>query len=317
MARFERLEPRSDDSPLFDGGVEDDEAGEEGSRLPLLIVIALLVLAAFAGVVWLAYTQGVERGRADSPRILVAQGGSPAEQLKVYQQPAPPDEATAGGESVAPPTPAAKSGMPPEATPGAAPSEATPAETPPATASNAAPVTPSTSQNAGPPPANKAPPKPASATPRAALSAAAPPPAQRVATGAPAQLVVPSGSSKSPATASHAAAPQAEAPAETPPPASSEQASAPSPQASVKAGAGAYLLQIGAYKSQDEADAAWHAFETRHPVAGGYQSNVKQVDLGAKGTWYRLRIGSFADKAAASAFCAKLKADGADCLVAK
>ena len=48
---------------------------EEGSRLPLLLVIGLLVVAAFAGVVWLAYTQGVQRGRADAPRMLVAAEG--------------------------------------------------------------------------------------------------------------------------------------------------------------------------------------------------------------------------------------------------
>ena len=50
-----------DDVHIFDGAEEDDDA--EGSRLPLLIVIALFVLAAFGGVVWLAYTQGVARGR--------------------------------------------------------------------------------------------------------------------------------------------------------------------------------------------------------------------------------------------------------------
>ncbi len=55
------------------GAEEDDDA--EGSRLPLLIVIALFVLAAFGGVVWLAYTQGVARGRNDSPHTIVAQPG--------------------------------------------------------------------------------------------------------------------------------------------------------------------------------------------------------------------------------------------------
>ena len=37
-----------------------------------LIVIALVVLASFAGVVWLAYSQGVQRGRQDAPRIVAA-----------------------------------------------------------------------------------------------------------------------------------------------------------------------------------------------------------------------------------------------------
>src|SRR5436190_11714823 len=65
-------EPR-DDIRVFDGAEDDMDA--EGSRLPLLIVIALLVLAAFAGVVYLAYTEGVQKGRSDAPRVITAQNG--------------------------------------------------------------------------------------------------------------------------------------------------------------------------------------------------------------------------------------------------
>ena len=65
MANYDRgvYEP-SDDVRVFDGAEEEDDV--EGSRLPLLIVLALLVLAMFAGVVWLAYTQGVARGRGET-----------------------------------------------------------------------------------------------------------------------------------------------------------------------------------------------------------------------------------------------------------
>ena len=76
------------------------------------------------------------------------------------------------------------------------------------------------------------------------------------------------------------------------------------------------MLQIGAYKSADDANTAWKSYEAKHPIAGGYSPDVKQVDLGDKGTWYRLRIGPFDGKAAASAFCDKLKADGAICFPA-
>src|ERR1700733_14422022 len=73
MANFERgvYEP-SNEVRVFDGSEEEDDV--EGSRLPLLIVLALLVLAMFAGVVWLAYTQGVARGRGETP-VLAAAGG--------------------------------------------------------------------------------------------------------------------------------------------------------------------------------------------------------------------------------------------------
>ena len=41
-----------------------------------------------------------------------------------------------------------------------------------------------------------------------------------------------------------------------------------------------------------------------------------KADLGAKGTWYRLRIVA-GSKADASALCTKLKAEGGDCLLAR
>jgi cell division protein FtsN len=49
----------------------------------------------------------------------------------------------------------------------------------------------------------------------------------------------------------------------------------------------------------------------------GYGPDVKGFDLGAKGTWYRLRLGPFPDKATAKAICDKLKAEGAPaCILA-
>src|SRR5215470_14308616 len=115
MAKIEpgAYEPHGgDDIRVFDGA--DDDMDKEGSRLPLLIVIALLVLAAFAGVVYLAYTEGVQKGRADLPRVIAAQPGpakvaptdagntgTPYKGLKIYEQPAPTDE----DEDSAPPPP--------------------------------------------------------------------------------------------------------------------------------------------------------------------------------------------------------------------
>src|SRR5271170_4636718 len=104
MANYERgiYEP-GDEVRVFDGSEEEDDV--EGSRLPLLIVLALLVLAMFGGVVWLAYTQGVARGRGETPVLTAAAGpervappqGSggntvPYQGFKIYEQPAPPDD---------------------------------------------------------------------------------------------------------------------------------------------------------------------------------------------------------------------------------
>src|ERR1700742_45568 len=117
MPSFERgvYEPPNDDIRVFDD--DEQDVDEEGSRLPLLIVIALLVLAAFGGVVYLAWSQGVERGRADAPRMIVAapgpvkvaatdNSGPQPDSLKIYAQPAPADDTS--DDNTPPPTPAEK-----------------------------------------------------------------------------------------------------------------------------------------------------------------------------------------------------------------
>jgi len=251
----------SDDVRVFE---DTDEVDEEGSRLPLLVVIALLVLAAFAGVLWLAYSQGVQRGRADAPRAVASDAGQPGavtpyKGLKIYEQPVPANEDSADEDSAPPP---------PTETP-------KPAAPPPAAATHLAP-----------PPSQIA-----SATPPAA---AATEPPQQLAIAAPRPKPV----EIAPA-------------APVRPPIDEPVATAPG------AASGSYVLQIGAYKSQDEAAASWKSYQAKHPMLGGYESDVKKVDLGDKGVWYRLRVEGFATKDAASALCAKLKSDGGDCLLAK
>ncbi|HEX3673375.1 MAG TPA: SPOR domain-containing protein [Rhizomicrobium sp.] len=257
MAKIEPNTFRAQDRvPAFDDMEEDDE--EEGSRLPLLIVIALLVLAAFGGVVWLAYNQGVQKGRADAPRPLVAETQSDrSSALKVYEQPAPPDQDSGDADSVPQP----------------------PTETKPAPQAAAAPppvaqtTTPATQE-----PAIEAPPLP---KPKPLVAAP------------PQQLVTPKPK------------PVEAAPLATP------------AMTSTPAATGSYVLQIGAYKSEDEAKSAWKSYQRKHPMLGGYEPDVKQADLADKGTWYRLRVGAFPTKDAAAALCTRLKADGGDCLLAK
>jgi cell division protein FtsN len=278
-----------DDVHIFNGAEEDDDA--EGSRLPLLIVIALFVLAAFGGVVWLAYTQGVARGRSDAPRTIAAEPGpakvaaaqdasqTPNTGLKVYQQPAPADDQS--DRQVAPP----------------------PSNTAPETDV----VTPHTQEQAQEPPAPKAPP----VTVKPAVVAKAPPPPEIRTTT----------TTSAPSPDAEATAPPAQlgVKAKAPPPPKAETAPAPKADAApAPAAGGAYVLQIGAYKSEAEADTAWASYRAKHGATlSGYAKDVKQVDLGAKGSWYRLRVGSFASKAAAQELCGKLTAEGGACFPAK
>lgn len=325
MAKYDRgvYEP-SDEVRVFDGSEEEEDV--EGSRLPLLIVLALLVLAMFGGLVWLAYTQGVARGRGETPvltaasgpeRVAPPQGSSgstvPYQGFKIYEQPAPPDDSVDNtpppAKPAATPAPVAEA---PKPAPPPVPARAAEAPKPPAPAAKVAQATPK------PAPAKPAaaPAKPAAAPPKsvaaliqqanstpvekpkaAPVARQAPAPVSGPATGAPRQLM---GAPRQLGLATGTPAPtKTAAPATAGP-------------------SGSYVLQIGAYKNQADADAAWKAYKAKHAaLLAGYGDNVQQADLGEKGTWYRLRISGFADKAMATSLCDRLKADGGACILGR
>jgi len=330
MANYERgvYEP-SNEVRVFDGSEEEDDV--EGSRLPLLIVLALLVLAMFAGVVWLAYTQGVARGRGETPVLAAASGpervapqqagGSnvPYQGFKIYEQPAPPDDSADNAPASKPPGNAAPAATPAEVPKPAAPVLTVPKPAPAPPAKVAAASAPVKSVAASAKPA-AAPPKsvaaliqqanstpdaaPATAKPSTAATAkpATPPPAMKpamtsaapAATGAPRQLVAPATAAPKPATAT------------------------PAPTVAKAAATGGYVLQIGAYKSQADAEAAWKTYKAKHAaLLTGYPDDVQQADLGEKGTWYRLRVGGLSDREVAVGLCDRLKADGGACILGK
>jgi len=80
---------------------------------------------------------------------------------------------------------------------------------------------------------------------------------------------------------------------------------------------GAFLVQIAALRSQDAADSAWLRAVAEFPdVYAGAEKRVQRADLGAKGIFYRLRVGAFETRSKASAFCDELKKRGKTCIVA-
>ena len=300
MPQAERYDP-ADDLRLFDGG-EDVEHEEEGSRLALLLVLALIVLGAFGGVVYLAYSQGVKQGREEAPRPMLSAESPPHavapppayKDLKVYKPPAS-DEELANQDAVPPPPTAI---VPKTSQPAAVPSEQHAAELPtsPGSPVIAKPASSTTRQQLKPQAhVMNASPKEADSAPRAIAPALAPP--QPVETSAP----------QPKAAVQPPAKPEVQAaltPATTAPP----TAATPS---------GNFTAQIGAYKSEAEASASWRAYKSAHASAGGYAPDIVQVELPGKGTWYRLRIGSFASSIEANALCTKLKAEGGSCFPAK
>jgi cell division septation protein DedD len=105
-------------------------------------------------------------------------------------------------------------------------------------------------------------------------------------------------------------------PGVAPPPAAkpAEAAPAPAPAAT----AGSYLVQIGSFRSDTEATATWEKIKAKNAdLLGRYAPNIVSVDLGAKGTYQRLRFGPFDTREAAATVCEQLKARKQDCLLAK
>lgn len=176
MASYHRevYQPSFEDGPTYD--LEDDEVDDARARLPLLIVIALLVLASFAGVVWLAYNQGLERGMVGTPTVISApdlpirtlppdDGADVAYTgLKIYNDPVPPDE-EAETSTLAQ--------LPPADAPLPDPLAAAPAAEPAATQAPAPPPPATPAVQAPAPAAQVAPPPPAPVPAPAASSAAA------------------------------------------------------------------------------------------------------------------------------------------------
>jgi len=88
----------------------------------------------------------------------------------------------------------------------------------------------------------------------------------------------------------------------------------PAPMPARSAAGETYALQVGAYKNQSDADEGARDYKARHAaLLSDYSLAVRPADLGEKGIWYRLRIAGIADRDAASALCARLKADGGEC----
>ena len=298
-------QPLAEKVPLYD--LADEEIDEERSRVPLLIVIALVVLAAFAGVVWLAYNQGVARGRAGTSIVIEAPnspvrvapanagGATPFTNLKVYSQPIPPDQEAQKSALAAPQVKARAT-----------------TEAPPARLSPAGPPARVASQASAPPPAlREAPSVVAPAAPRTVQ--AVPPPAPPAA--AP---TAPRAAQTAPPPAPPAAAPPAPRTAQAaPPPAAPPAPPPPRPTAAANSAAvsGAVVLQLGAFENEAAANGAWTIFRARYDSARTLSPDIQKVDLGAKGIWYRLRAGPFADRPAGVDACTKLKAAGATCFV--
>ena len=75
-----------------------------------------------------------------------------------------------------------------------------------------------------------------------------------------------------------------------------------------------YVIVLGSKPTEDDARAAFATMQRAYPaLLARYRPMVQKADLGAKGIWYRLRIGPISDKANASKLCHQLNLP--NCLV--
>jgi hypothetical protein len=85
-----------------------------------------------------------------------------------------------------------------------------------------------------------------------------------------------------------------------------------------QAAGGAYVVQVSAQKTEEDARASYQTWQQKYPsVLGGRDPIIKRAELGQSGTWYRVHVGSFATSEQASALCNSLKDAGGQCIVQK
>lgn len=302
------------------------------------VFVATFALAAFAGVVWYAYDQGLQRGTEATAPLIKADprptkvrpeqpGGLqvPNQDKLVYEAMRPGETEAPKVERLLPPPekpvepPAPPPPPPPvpvvthEAPPPPAPSSATAAV--PAAEPAAPSASPSTAQAATPetrasdseiPPARIVTPPPAPAIPKPAESAPTPAKSSEPTPLSPRPVAtVPPPPPPTPVPVKPMIS--ATAKIDT---SSAAKASPPAP--------GNFRIQLGALREEASAEAEWSRLQKRYSgELGGLGHRIQRVDLGGgKGVFFRIQS-SGVSEASAEAICAGLKGKGQPCIVVR
>jgi hypothetical protein len=247
---------------------------DESRRGPLLLGGALLIVAVFGVVVWTAYSDGLATDEAEVTPELSTAGAFKT----------PPRVIEAAPLVTEPVGTVVESADTPGLDGGTSDSFAEERPEPPAPAEAAA----------APPPSKVMAPPPAPLKSPAPAAALAPPAAK---------LEAPKVEPPRPAPAKPVAAVPAPAPVAT----------TPSAYRPAFAAYGDHVVQIAATSSTASAEAEFARMSKAWPdLLSGAERFVQEADVNGK-TVYRLRVGSFASKADAGAFCTAFKARGGNC----
>ena len=81
---------------------------------------------------------------------------------------------------------------------------------------------------------------------------------------------------------------------------------------------GSFRLQLGALKTEEAAKSEWSKLQRQNSdVLGKLSLSVSRIELGARGTYYRIQAGPIADEAKATQDCAALKSRKIACILVK
>lgn len=82
------------------------------------------------------------------------------------------------------------------------------------------------------------------------------------------------------------------------------------------AAAGGFMVQISSQRSREAAEHSFADLQRRFPALfAGRSADIREVDLGSKGIYYRVRLGPLPTRGEANEFCGRLKSSGASCVV--
>ncbi len=78
---------------------------------------------------------------------------------------------------------------------------------------------------------------------------------------------------------------------------------------------GNYVVQVASHKTPEEAQNAWNNLRQQYgSIFGNRNADIRKVDLGDRGTFYRAMVGPM-NREQANALCQNLKTQGAGCIV--
>ncbi len=82
--------------------------------------------------------------------------------------------------------------------------------------------------------------------------------------------------------------------------------------------AGRVTVQLAAFRTRANAERGWQRLRAAHPDQLSDRVLImREIDLGDRGIYYRVRTGPFADVTAAKAFCSLLRSRDQDCFVVR